>query len=147
MTQTLAPPPLDLTQCEAEPIHLPGAIQPHGCLLALEGLRRRIVQASANCLHQADDLVVLELEPAPAAPAALGALLTQAVRGSSAIHTETELPAKLQGAAELFRRLTGYDRVMIYRFGAGWGERRLLGLERRLRRPVGQPALGADAGL
>ncbi len=177
MTLTLAPPPLDLTQCEAEPIHIPGAIQPHGCLLALQGPSLRIVQASANCqallghaaadllgcelatalgpalaaavgeaqvryeelpaipaslrwrgqggactgyVHQSDDLVVLELEPAPAAPAALGALLTQAVRGSSAIHTQTELPAKLQGAAELFRRLTGYDRVMIYRFDEDW---------------------------
>ena len=30
----------DLTNCEREPIHIPGAIQPHGVLLALEpGLR------------------------------------------------------------------------------------------------------------
>jgi chemotaxis family two-component system sensor kinase Cph1 len=29
-------PPLDLTDCDREPIHLPGSIQPHGFLLAVE---------------------------------------------------------------------------------------------------------------
>lgn len=176
MTLTLDPPPLDLSQCEAEPIHIPGAIQPHGCLLALHGPALRITQASANCqswlglapdallglelakalgpdlaaavgealaryeelpavpaslgwqapaggaftgyVHRCDDLAVLELEPH--APAPLGALLIQAVRGSRAVQAETELPAKLQRAADLFRRLTGYDRVMIYRFDEDW---------------------------
>ena len=28
--------PVDLTNCEREPIHIPGAIQPHGLLLALD---------------------------------------------------------------------------------------------------------------
>ena len=35
--------PVDLTNCEDEPIHIPGAIQPHGLLLAVDPdtLRRR----------------------------------------------------------------------------------------------------------
>jgi len=173
-TIALAAPLPDLTQCEAEPIHIPGAIQPHGVLLALYGASLDITQASANAstllglaaadlagcelatlgpglaealrealaryrelpavpasftwrapsggtftgyVHQCDDLVVLELEPALAA---FGTVLAEAVRGFSAVHAQSALPAKLQCAAELFRRLTGYDRVMIYRFDEDW---------------------------
>lgn len=41
---------IDLSQCEREPIHLSGAIQPHGVLLALDPRQLRIVQASDNTL-------------------------------------------------------------------------------------------------
>ncbi|UYZ61558.1 ATP-binding protein [Hymenobacter weizhouensis] len=40
--------PVTLTNCDREPIHLPGAIQPYGFLLCLDEATRRIVQASAN---------------------------------------------------------------------------------------------------
>lgn len=40
--------PITLTNCDREPIHLPGAIQPYGFLLCLDPTTRRIVQASAN---------------------------------------------------------------------------------------------------
>ncbi|MDE0778554.1 MAG: hypothetical protein OSB43_19920, partial [Nocardioides sp.] len=36
-----------LTTCDAEPIHVPGAIQPHGVLLALDD-EQRVVVCSAN---------------------------------------------------------------------------------------------------
>lgn len=50
-SHTPAYPRVDLDTCEAEPIHLPGAIQPHGVLLALdEGLG--IVMASTNVGRQ-----------------------------------------------------------------------------------------------
>ncbi|MEZ0491115.1 SpoIIE family protein phosphatase [Kineococcus sp. TBRC 1896] len=39
---------VDLTTCESEPIHVPGAIQPHGLLLALEEPSHRVVVASEN---------------------------------------------------------------------------------------------------
>ena len=39
---------IDLSTCEREPIHVPGAIQPHGLLFALTEPDLRIVQASAN---------------------------------------------------------------------------------------------------
>lgn len=39
--------PVDLSNCAREPIHVPGAIQPHGILLAV-GARGRVLHASAN---------------------------------------------------------------------------------------------------
>jgi chemotaxis family two-component system sensor kinase Cph1 len=43
--------PVGFTNCDREPIHLPGAIQPHGFLLCLDEHSRRIVQVSANTGH------------------------------------------------------------------------------------------------
>lgn len=40
--------PVDLTNCAREPIHVPGAIQPHGCLLALDATAGQIQRVSAN---------------------------------------------------------------------------------------------------
>ena len=39
---------IDLTDCEHEPITIPGSIQPHGVLLVLRGSGLTVVQASAN---------------------------------------------------------------------------------------------------
>ena len=39
---------IDLTDCEHEPITIPGSIQPHGILLVLRGIGLTVVQASAN---------------------------------------------------------------------------------------------------
>ena len=39
---------MDLDQCAREPIHIPGAIQPHGCLIALEPDTLVVQQVSAN---------------------------------------------------------------------------------------------------
>jgi len=44
----MATPKVDLTNCDREPIHLPGAVQPHGLLLACRGDAFTIVQASDN---------------------------------------------------------------------------------------------------
>ncbi len=40
--------PVDLTNCDREPIHIPGSVQPHAILLVLEDPSLRILQASAN---------------------------------------------------------------------------------------------------
>ena len=48
MQETLSSPTLDLTTCDREPIHLPGRIQPHGVLLALEEPTLTIRQLSQN---------------------------------------------------------------------------------------------------
>ena len=37
-----------LDNCEREPIHVPGAIQPHGVLVACRGPQLRVVRISAN---------------------------------------------------------------------------------------------------
>ncbi|WP_170294636.1 ATP-binding protein [Roseospira navarrensis] len=39
---------MDLSECEAEPIHLIDRIQPHGCLLVIGGEADRVTHASAN---------------------------------------------------------------------------------------------------
>ena len=39
-----------LVECAQEPIHLPGAIQPHGSLLTVDPGSLEILQASSNCL-------------------------------------------------------------------------------------------------
>jgi light-regulated signal transduction histidine kinase (bacteriophytochrome) len=39
----------DLEACAREPIHIPGAIQPHGVLISFDEATLRIVQVSANC--------------------------------------------------------------------------------------------------
>jgi light-regulated signal transduction histidine kinase (bacteriophytochrome) len=41
-------PALDLSECAREPIHAPGAIQPHGAFLAVESGRFTITHASMN---------------------------------------------------------------------------------------------------
>jgi light-regulated signal transduction histidine kinase (bacteriophytochrome) len=40
--------PVDLTNCDLEPIHIPSSIQPHGVLLAARASDHRIVYISAN---------------------------------------------------------------------------------------------------
>ena len=42
---------VDLTNCDREPIHLPGAIQPHGVLLALREPGFVIEESSDNTLQ------------------------------------------------------------------------------------------------
>ena len=39
---------VDLTDCDREPIHIPGAIQPHGVLLALSEPELTVAQVSEN---------------------------------------------------------------------------------------------------
>jgi light-regulated signal transduction histidine kinase (bacteriophytochrome)/CheY-like chemotaxis protein len=40
---------VDLTNCDIEPIHIPGYIQPHGCLIACDSAMRTVTRHSVNC--------------------------------------------------------------------------------------------------
>ena len=175
--QTFVDPetPIDLTNCDREPIHIPGAIQPHGILLALRdtGDQLRIVQASANAsarlgkdrpilgaplsdvlgadatgkirealergsirasvtiaikagtfdatVHQSGTVAVLELESADATAALQPDAFRDMVR-ETLVHIEgaTTLPALAGAIAAQMRRLTGFDRVWVYRFHEDW---------------------------
>ena len=161
----------DLATCDREPIHIPGAIQPHGALLAAREDDLTIVHASANVcaflgrpvdetlgaslgelidaaslarvraaceapsltqcnplsltaggrvfdamLHRSGELLVVEIEPrqggdpeehCPHAEA------RQALARLQSARTRDEL---WRVAAEEVRRLTGFHRVMVYRF-------------------------------
>ena len=40
--------PVDLSNCDREPIHIPGAIQPYGCLIACDATAATVLRHSAN---------------------------------------------------------------------------------------------------
>jgi chemotaxis family two-component system sensor kinase Cph1 len=40
---------IDLTQCDREPIHIPGSVQPFGALVICDAKSMKVVQASLNC--------------------------------------------------------------------------------------------------
>jgi light-regulated signal transduction histidine kinase (bacteriophytochrome) len=163
-------PELDLSQCEREPIHLLGGIQPHGVLLAFrEEPTRPLAVVSANTesllglppeailgasltrlvpeaelervraqgagpvrvvvegraftalLHASDGLSVLELEPVGREDEGLEEDALAAVqRLVSPLARAHGTRAMLQVTAEAVRELTGFDRVMVYRFDADW---------------------------
>ncbi len=157
---------LDLRACDREPIHIPGAIQPHGALLGVDGegviraasgrtgdffgaepgdlLGRPLTDIFREPLpgaagfagtvrtqdgrdldltrHAAGELELLEFEPLAQAPLTGVALLQALETATSALDSADSVDALCERAAGAFRRLTGFDRVMIYRFlegGAG----------------------------
>jgi len=160
---------LDLHQCEREPIHLLGGIQPHGVLLAFREPQRTLEAVSANTepllgraprqllgqplesvlppevlvrlplgaeqgtarvelqgralaalWHQSDGLTLLELEPADSDAHAEEHAL-EGVRRLIAPLPEAEGTQELlRAVANAVRELTGFERVMVYRFDADW---------------------------
>jgi len=44
------PPKVDITNCDRELIHIPGAILPHGALLVLEAETLKVLQAAGDTL-------------------------------------------------------------------------------------------------
>lgn len=168
-------PEVTLADCDREPIHIPGAVQPHGVLLASrQDQPLTLVHVSANVkelfghepeqllgssllelfeasehtflrsicarpslrecnprrletragrsllavLHRSAQLLVIELEPDGAEqqagfdPRLRGAVMQlQAARDVAALS---------RIAANEVRELTGFDRVMVYRFDADW---------------------------
>ena len=171
----------NLTNCEREPIHLAGAVQPHGALLLLAEGSLRVLQASANaeavlglpvaemlgqpltrlggdlasrvmqCLQTlgSEALPLAARAGSPEAPRALDGTLHRPPGGGVVLELEPrDSPAlvrtpldgdlgaptladavrRITGAAsiqtladtlvKLARELTGYDRVMVYRFDA-----------------------------
>jgi two-component system, chemotaxis family, sensor kinase Cph1 len=174
MNEAPPSPAVTLANCDQEPIHIPGSIQGHGVLLALEEPSLTVRMASANTgellgvshselldrsvelvlhedstaalaearnhatlrdhnplklrarhsggvfdgiLHRAGGLLVLELEPATTADDLSFGQFYRRVRASVARLRETQRVLDLAHlAAREVRSLTGFDRVMIYRF-------------------------------
>ncbi|SFO42326.1 Bacteriophytochrome (light-regulated signal transduction histidine kinase) [Geodermatophilus obscurus] len=176
-----------LARCAEEPIAVPGAIQPHGALLAVTEPDLAVVVASANAaevlgatpatladvlgtadldrLRAALDGDLAEADPLRVAPGGReadlvlsrsgGLLVTEwepvAGAGEAGAAWHRRLPRVLQRLsapttlegltavlAREVRALTGFDRVMVYRFDAGWnGE-----VVAEDRRPDLEPFLG-----
>ena len=163
---------VDLTTCDREPIHIPGAIQPHGVLVAVDREHRvRMISANSASLlrlgpeealgrtlaelvggtvaravaereavglpntplvlylddgtevdvrvHRSGTRLVVELETMGTAGRA--ALSYHTARGAMARLASAGSVHDLAGhLAREVRALTGFDRVMVYRFDADW---------------------------
>lgn len=59
--ETITPDTLDLSNCDKEPIHIPGSIQPHGLLFVLQEPELTIIQISNNTAqilgHEPEELL------------------------------------------------------------------------------------------
>ena len=175
-------PAADLAACDREPIHIPGSIQPHGFLLALDPASWRVKQASENasaCLgrpmaailggaiadiidartadllraaaanplitrrpifvtnlqldsgnaaarfalicHQTTDAIIVEGEALPVDVVATRPDAHHELEALFArMEEEPAAQALLQMAAEETRRITGFDRVLVYQFDRDW---------------------------
>ncbi|MEH3047060.1 histidine kinase dimerization/phosphoacceptor domain -containing protein [Sphingomonas adhaesiva] len=154
---------LDLTACDREPIHIPGAVQPHGLLLVADPQTRTVVAGAGElealfgadwlgcsldlllqqdvaalaaavsagpggttlaaplghydvALHRAGAWLLAELEPAGAARRSAAETLTWLDAITAGLERTGTLASLCERAAAAFRALTGFDRVMIYRF-------------------------------
>ena len=166
---------VDLTSCDREPIHVPGAIQPHGLLFAFAEASLGLVSVSANVadlagrvpaellgqpvgalfdppgqarllaalgqaeltagppvplsfpagdiaydgiLHRHDGLGFLELEPRAEEPDDSHAFFRRTRGAIKRLQGAASLAEACAAAAEEVRQITGFDRVMVYRFAA-----------------------------
>ena len=176
--QRMQPPPssaeLTLDNCDREPIHIPGSIQPHGALLAFDRLGR-LSHASTNVpdmlgialefgrtlrpdafgddvelrqlfqdtlvdagsdelvtnslettlrgavfdvvLHAQQGRVVCEFERRAAGAGDVSAFAHLAYRAMDRLKRHRSIDRLLDAAVLAVRQLTGFDRVMAYRFG------------------------------
>jgi chemotaxis family two-component system sensor kinase Cph1 len=159
-----------LTNCEHEPIHIPGSIQPHGFLLGID-LDWKIEFCTANInvfldltydellghkfskifgasaqkqlydyvhnqkeqlvfplevelkevafqitIHKSGAIYVLEAEPQSTGKEQLANIYAQTIQFVSNMNNTRSLKELCALVAEGTREITGYDRVMIYRF-------------------------------
>ncbi|HEX8236638.1 MAG TPA: ATP-binding protein [Abditibacteriaceae bacterium] len=170
--------PVDITNCDREPIHIPAAIQPHGALLVVTEPDWKAVQASTNVgkllgvahdellgqsldvllgeeqrvrlanslsgqalddnplyaltveiygaayhaiVHRRNGVFILELEAASDSEAISFSNLYPVVRDSIAeLQAATTFQELCDVCAAQVRHLTGFDKVMIYRFDEEW---------------------------
>src|SRR5690606_33825663 len=160
--------PVDLTNCDREPIHIPGSIQPHGALLAftpdatlavysenaaallgdlpevgnqldathLTPAIRATISAALTTdtmpedllgaqlsnsrfdiiFSQSEGLLVVEFEQVQQARSSLDSFATASQRAIARIQQQTCIDDLLRVTVEELRKLTGFDRVMAYRF-------------------------------
>ena len=177
MISPAEPVKLDLDACAREPIHVPGAIQPHGILLALREPDLVCTQASVNSpgllgrpaaeivnrpladtlgsslvelvqsalavgdpreasplrgeingrtfdvlLHRHDGVLIAEFEPATGDPAAVA--FARAHRrlqtALAAMRAAPDMEALCPLIAQTIADLSGFERVMVYRFDEDW---------------------------
>ncbi len=164
---------VDLTNCDREPIHIPGSVQPHGALLAVDPETLSVVQAGGDTsrlfgmepvemigesvvrlfppervarlqtilntegllirpvhafsivtkqdwatvdtfVYRSGELLVLELEPTGENHPEDALALVQGMLAR--VQRADTTQAFCQGLADEVRRVSGFDRAMVYRF-------------------------------
>ncbi|MEA5568158.1 ATP-binding protein [Anabaena sp. UHCC 0399] len=171
---------VDLSNCNKEPIHIPGSIQPHGVILALHSAELTILQVSDNtfsffgihpenlinqnldillgkeqinllkdCLkntdlpivnpiefciklhdrsinfdgiiHRSNGFIILELEPILSEKNHAFFNFYHLVKlAMLKLQAATNVSELSQILAKEVKRITGFDRVMVYRFDKNW---------------------------
>lgn len=159
-------PQSDLEACAREPIHIPGAIQPHGALIVLRPADMAVLQASTNtrdylgeaivaggepgmiigqsltdirkwhgseepvlqiqireprlsmAAHRSGSSIVVEVEKASSEPA--DSLLSRLRGFAQMLASQAGIGDSLTTGARFVADLTGFDRVLIYRFDEEW---------------------------
>lgn len=169
---------IDLTECDREPIHIPGSIQPHGILLVLGEPDYIVLQVSANTqnylgrnvqavlghplqelfsgeqgallvqslervtlaqvpqylndiivsgnvrlhaiAHRSAGAVILELEDAHSEKSSFQNLYPLAHLFFEKLKKASSTTDLAQMAATEVRRITGFDRVLVYKFDSSW---------------------------
>jgi len=161
---------VNLTNCEHEPIHIPGSIQPHGFLIGIDETSKKITYCSGNSadycglsyefllgktfaeafgeehrntiadyveksgldslpqklfingknflfrIHKVDSIYIIEAEPEIAEPEILENPYRQSIKFVSYMNATSTLRELCDLVAKGTREITGYDRVMVYRF-------------------------------
>jgi light-regulated signal transduction histidine kinase (bacteriophytochrome) len=159
--------PVDLTACDREPIHAPGAIQPHGLVLVADAaslivvagagelekrlrgewlghplgdllgqdISRRLQEVEPGpggmirlpsvhgtaetfdvALQRSGPFILAELEVAATETMSAADMLMALDRAATAFERTGSLGSLCDQAALTFRQITGFDRVMVYRF-------------------------------
>ena len=166
---------VNLTNCEQEPIHIPGSIQPHGFLLGIKEISLIIDYCSANTaqyinlfhtevlgqtfsslfgeepqqlllayidnnlmlsssllpltlagvdflctVHKSNGIYILEAEPLNMQAKTANEAYDQTSQLLTYMHDTHTLKELCQLVANGTREITGYDRVMVYRFDADY---------------------------
>lgn len=169
--------PIDLTNCDREPIHIPGQVQAHGALLALDRATFTVRQVSDNAaqyvglspaallgaplsslldpldlasvqrvvrdgadrapahafcgrvgdgegldviVHADGPVVIVEVEPSHRSDLVAPDFYDFASRTIASLQGAPSTLAYCQMLTEAIHDLTGYDRVMVYRFADDW---------------------------
>lgn len=159
---------VDLSNCDSEPIHIPGSIQNHGALLCfapdgalasrsanastllgalpevgqalgeahLDASARAVIQAALEdrygyvdarmlvlpagvfdlVTHKSEGVLIAEFERRPADVAALDSFALAAHQAIQRIQRQQSVADLLSLAVDEIARITGFDRVMAYRF-------------------------------
>jgi len=162
---------VNLTNCEHEPIHIPGSIQPHGFLIGIDEDSRKITFCSKNSaqycglaydyllgktfaeafgednktiiadyiktlgsdsalpqklilsdknflfsVHKSNNIYIIEAEPENPETNLEENLYKQSVKFVSYMNSTSTLKELCELVAKGTREVTGYDRVMVYRF-------------------------------